>query len=303
MTRLHKGGKGLFRYLRISKSFTYGVVTIIILLILGYIVSLFAPFDPTRWGKVPRDKPPCLKYPLGTTTVGQDVFWLATYAIRNSFTLGVLTGFFSIVIASLMGFISGYLNEKLAGKLTNLVIDSFSVIPGLPYIMVLAFSFKEYLNMTLIALFLSTIGWAWPSKQLRSIILEIREKTHVYTARASGFSLFNIFWSEFLPYVLSWLATTILNLMKWAIGMETALGVFGLSSMEKATIGTTLYWAMNYQALLRGKWWWIGTPIVTVILIITSLYYISIGLGEMLNPRSRLAQLRRERIQWLKSEM
>jgi len=292
-----------FRYLRISKSFSYGVITLVILLILGYVVAPFAPYDPMRWGKVPRDRPPSLKYPLGTTTVGQDVFWLATYAIRNSFTLSILTGFFSMLIASFMGFISGYLNEKVTGKLTNLIIDSFSVIPGLPYIMVLAFSFKEYLNIPLIALFLSTIGWAWPSKQLRSIILEIREKTHVYTARASGFSLFTIFWSEFLPYVLPWIATTVLNLMTWAIGMETALGVFGLSSMEKATIGTTIYWAMNYQALLRGKWWWIGTPIVTVILMITSLYYISIGLGEMLNPRSRLAQLRRERIQWLKSEM
>ena len=75
--------------------------------------------------------------------------------------------------------------------------------------------------------------------------------------------------------------------------METTLGVFGLSSMEEATIGTMLYWAMQYQALLRGIWWWLGTPIIVVVVLISSLYYFSMGLGELLNPKSRLARVRR----------
>ncbi len=286
--------KSIFKVFRVSPSFSYGILVFALLIILGFVVDSFAPFDPSRWGTVPRDQTPSLTYLFGTTTTGQDVFWLTTRAIKNAFILAGLTGVLSLFIALAMGFLGGYLNEKIWGRLVNLCIDSFSIIPGLPFIMVLAFSFRDYISIPLIAMFLSIIGWAWPSKSLRSIVLELRSRTHVYTARASGSGLFGILKNEFFPYVLPWAVTQALSLMVWSIGMETTLGVFGLSSMEQPTVGTILYWAMSYQALMRMKWWWIVPAILVVILMITSLYYISVGLGELLNPRSRLSQLRKE---------
>ncbi|RLB38344.1 MAG: ABC transporter permease [Deltaproteobacteria bacterium] len=293
MRRLRKALGRIFNYCKASKSLSFGISGVVILLILGFGVAPFAPFNPCRWGKVPRDEPPSLLHPLGTTTLGQDVFWLITRAIRNSLMLGAVTAGLSMVMAIFMGFLAGYLDERIWGKLANEIINAFSIIPGLPYLMVLAFAFKDYLNIVVIGFFLSTIGWAWPAKALRSIVLEMRRRTHVYTGVASGLSLSKLFVHEFLPYILPWIATQSLNLVRWSIGMETTLGVFGLSSMEEATIGTMLYWAMQYQALLRGIWWWLSTPIITVVLLISSLYYFSIGLGELLNPKSRLAQVRR----------
>ncbi|RLI41318.1 ABC transporter permease [Candidatus Bathyarchaeota archaeon] len=293
MWQLKKVLVRIFKYCKSSKSLSFGIFVLVILLILGFGLAPFAPFDPCRWGKVPRDEPPSLSHPLGTTTLGQDVFWLITRAIRDSLILGAVTAGLSMMIAMFMGFLAGYLNERVWGKIIDKIINGFSVIPGLPYLMVLAFAFKDYLNIVVIGLFLSTIGWAWPAKALRSIVLEMRRRTHVYTGIASGLSLSKLFVHEFLPYILPWIATQSLNLVRWSIGMETTLGVFGLSSMEKATIGTMLYWAMQYQALLRGIWWWLSMPIIVVVLLISSLYYSSMGLDELLNPKSRLSQVRR----------
>ena len=60
--------------------------------------------------------------------------------------------------------------------------------------------------------------------------------------------------------------------MLWAIGMETTLAIFGLTSLGVPSIGTIIFWAMSYQALVRGIWWWIFFPIALLIIFIVALY-------------------------------
>jgi peptide/nickel transport system permease protein len=64
--------------------------------------------------------------------------------------------------------------------------------------------------------------------------------------------------------------------------------VLGLSDLGSPTIGTMIYWAGYYQALLAKRFWWLGAPIITSILLVVSMYLISISLGRYLDPRSRL---------------
>jgi peptide/nickel transport system permease protein len=72
------------------------------------------------------------------------------------------------------------------------------------------------------------------------------------------------------------------------MGTEITLAIFGLSSMDEATLGTMLYWSLKYQALFTGSWWWILAPVVSSIMLFISLYITSMGLSEYLNPRIRL---------------
>jgi len=287
--------KRAFKFLLASRYFTFGFTVLLIFLTLGFILSPFAPYDPRRWGLVLKDLPLSLKHPLGTTTLGQDVFWLMTYSIKNSIILGMVTATFSIAIAMFMGFLAGYLGRKPSGDLINMVIDSFCIIPVLPVLLILSFVLRKYLNLVLIGLILSIFGWAWPAKQLRSIVLDIRERTFTRTAISSGLGMAKIFLREYMPFALPWLMMQFLELINWSIGMEATLGVFGLSTMEEATIGTTIYWAMNYQALFRGIWWWLASPVMIVVLFVISIYLVSISLSEYLNPRVRLSQMRKER--------
>ncbi|MEM1574257.1 MAG: ABC transporter permease [Candidatus Methanomethylicaceae archaeon] len=283
----------IINFLKSFKLFTFGITILLIFLVLGFIISPLAPVDPRRWGRVPKDLPPSLKYPFGTTTLGQDLFWLITRAIKNSLILSFVTASISVVIAMIIGFLSGHFSNTLLGNIINLINDSFSVIPGLPVLLIFSFAFREKLNIILIGLILCIFGWAWPAKQLRSIILDLKERTHVYTALSSGLSIPKIFLREYSPYILPWIMMQFLGLMNWSIGMETTLGSFGLSTMEEATIGSTIFWVLQYQALLRGIWWWFTIPIITVALLILSIYFISISLGEYLNPQLRIKRIQR----------
>ena len=271
--------------MKASKALKATIGILIVLLTFAYILPHFAPYDPRRWATVPRDQPPLVTYPFGTTTVGQDLFWLSSYALRNSITLGVLTAFVSISIAFLLGAIAGFTRSSILRHTVTLFIDSFCLIPGLPVLIVLAYSWRRYLSPVLIALILSIFGWAWPSRQVRSLMLSLRERPFTYTALLSGFGMIRMFFYEYLPYIIKWLAVSFLGLLNWAIGMETTIAVFGLSSLEEATIGSIIYWAMQYQAVLRGIWWWLVIPILILMLLIITLYELSKIAGELIGAR------------------
>jgi peptide/nickel transport system permease protein len=263
----------------LSLKVTGGVIAS--LLIFAFILPYFAPYDPRRWATVPGDQPPSLSHPFGTTTVGQDLFWLSSYALRNSIILGVLTASISTIIAFLLGALAGFVRGSTSRYALTLVIDSFCLIPGLPVLIVLAFSWRKYLSPVLIALILSIFGWAWPSRSVRSLILSLRERSFTYTALLSGFSTMRIFFYEYLPYIMRWLAVSFLGLLNWAVGMETTIAVFGLSTLEEATIGSIIYWALQYQSVLRGIWWWVAIPVLLLAILIVALYELSKIIGEL----------------------
>ena len=66
---------------------------------------------------------------------------------------------------------------------------------------------------------------------------------------------------------------------------DLGLEVLGLGPQDVPTIGRTLYYAFKYSALLRGMWWWWAPPIVTLAIIFTGLFLMSVSLDRYANPR------------------
>ena len=72
---------------------------------------------------------------------------------------------------------------------------------------------------------------------------------------------------------------------------EIVLSVFGLSRVDIPTIGTMIYWANQYQALLLGLWWWVLNPVFVSIILFYSLYLTSVSISNYLDPRTRLLRI------------
>jgi len=274
---------------RNDKKFAFGFTVILILIIL-IILSFFSPYDPKLWNVVPKDMLPSLKYPLGTNSMGQDIFWNMTHAIKNSLSLGSLTAVISISIGTIVGLIAGYRGGRLDRILMS-INDSFIVLPSLPILILLSSILKEHLSIVLIAIILSLFSWPWGGRQVRAIVLSLREREFTYTANFSGMGTMKVVVKEHLPFVIPWVMANFINTILWAIGMETTLSIFGLSSLETPTIGTTIYWAVQYQAIFRGIWWWILTPVVIAVILFISLYMLSVSISNFLDPRTRLQRM------------
>ena len=63
--------------------FSLGAAVMFVLVVLA-LLSFVSPYDPTEWRVVPQDQSPSLEHFLGTSSLGQDVFWVLTAAVRNS---------------------------------------------------------------------------------------------------------------------------------------------------------------------------------------------------------------------------
>lgn len=277
--------------LKDNKGFFFSFIVILVLIFLS-ILSFLSPYDPRSWNVVSPDLSPSLKYFLGTNSLGQDIFWNMTHALRNSLFLGIMVALMSRIIAIFVGLTAGYKGGSV-DRILMVVNDSFVVIPALPILIFLGFMLREKMNIFVVSLFLAIFGWAWDGRLIRSLSLSLREREFTSTAVFSGMNIFQVILKEHLPFVIPLvMATTMTNIL-WAIGMEVTLAVFGLGvSLETSTLGTTIHWAIEYQAMMRGIWWWILTPIIVCIFLFVALYILSSSISEFLDPRTRLQRIK-----------
>jgi peptide/nickel transport system permease protein len=254
------------------------------------ILSGISPQDPAKTFKVPTDMPPSLQHLFGTSSRGQDIFWWMTFAVRNSLFLGLLTAAISRVIAIMVGLTAGYRGGFVDRALMS-VNDSFVVMPILPVLILLSFLIRGKMSLATLALIMGIFGWPWDARLIRAQVLSLKERSFTRTAVYSGTGSFRITLNEHLPFVLPIVFATTINNMLWSIGMEVTLGVLGLSNVTLPTLGTTIYWANQHQALVAGVWWWLAAPVVVAIILFLGLYFLSQSVNEYIDPRTRLRRI------------
>lgn len=277
--------KDLFTDYRFTLSFV-----VLVLIMTMAILSFFSPYDPTIWHVVPRDLPPSGEHLLGTDTNGQDIFWQATFAVRNSLIIALISGLVSRVIAILVGMIAGYSGGAL-DRVLMFVGDSLLVIPIFLIFVMLAMMIREHMNLVLLGLMLAAFGWAWDARLIRSMVLSLREREFTMTAKLSGTGTIPLVLKEYMPYTTPLIFSTLINNMAWAIGLEITLAYLGLVDLTIPTLGTMLNWAIYSHAILLGRWWWILTPVVLSLMVFVALYWFSVSFSEYLDPRTRIQRV------------
>ena len=277
--------RDLFRDYRFAVSFC-----VLCALLIFACLSAFAPYDPTLWNVVPRDLKPSRAHLLGTDSNGQDIFWTASYAVRNSVIVAVIAGVVSRIIAVLFGMLAGYKGGN-TDRVLMFISDSLLVIPLFLIIVLMAMLVRESMNLITLGLLLALFGWAWDARVIRSLILSLRTREFTQTAILSGARTLPLILNEYMPYAMPLVFSTLINNMAWAIGLEMTLAILGLTNVLIPTLGTMLYWAINYHAILLGRWWWVLTPVVLSVLLFVALYWMSVSVSEYLDPRTRVQRV------------
>lgn len=277
--------RDLFRDYRFAVSFC-----VLCALLIFACLSFFSPYDPTLWNVVPRDLRPSREHLLGTDSNGQDIFWTASFAVRNSLIVAVIAGVVSRIIAVLFGMIAGYKGGN-TDRVLMFISDSLLVIPLFLIIVLMAMLVRQSMNLITLGLLLALFGWAWDARVIRSLILSLRTREFTQTAILSGARTLPLVLNEYMPYATPLVFSTLINNMAWAIGLEMTLAILGLTNVLIPTLGAMLYWAINYHAILLGRWWWVLTPVVLSVLLFVALYWMSVSVSEYLDPRTRVQRV------------
>lgn len=278
--------RDLFRY---STSFRYGSIILIVVLIM-VVLSFFSPYKSDAMRVVATNKPPSGEHWLGTTSTGQDVFWMLTFAMRNTLMVAGLAVLIGRSIGVPLGMISGYIGGRMDRVLSS-IVDSFIVIPRLPLLILIASILRGQLTLLTLGLLIGLLDWAYPSKRYRAQILSLREREFTNTAVFSGMNTWKIVLQEHLPFVIPFLLADAVSGFLFAIGFEVTLSALGLSAMSMQSIGTQIYWGNYYGALLSNRVWILAAPVVVSIFMVIGFYMISTGISAYLDPRSRLARM------------
>ena len=278
---MNKGYRANFKQVWRSMSlrFKIGLGIVIAFFIIGFVVYLFSPGSVMTLSAFKKNQAPSWEHLLGTNKQGQDIFWLLIDSIHNSMILGIVVAAAATAIGVLVGLLAGFIGGAV-DRAIMLVCDSVIVIPSLPILILLGALLRGRATTMMIAAILIIFNWPWPARQARSMALTIREREFVNTARFSGESTLKIVCVEIVPHVLSWAMANFVNTILVAIGSEASLAVLGLSSTTTPTLGNMIYWARQYQAIMKKQWIWIGSPVLATSILFIGLFLTYTGYNE-----------------------
>lgn len=277
--------RSIFVFFNENRLFTSGVLLLLALFLFGVLGSQRISPKMADMGAAPLNLRPSAEHPLGTDGLGRDMFAVMVIGIPNTFKIGFLAGAVGVLIGTLIGLFAGYY-KGFADTFFSSFADVMLVIPTLA-ILITVSAYVRVVTVELMAVIVGLLSWPLPARLIRAQTLSLRERLFVEVARLNGQNDFEIILFQILPNLTAYLAASFVGAVSGGILASVGLEVLGLGPQNIPTIGRTLYYAFNYSALFKGMWWWWGPPVVTLAIIFTGLFQMSMSLDKYANPRLR----------------
>src|SRR5258706_6606767 len=276
----------MFRYLKRNPSLAVGLGLLSLLVVFIAVgMTLIDPED-ARPLSAPALRPPSWDYPFGTDRQGRDLFAAIVVGTPLTLRIGFIAGILGVTFGTILAFIAGFY-RGIVDTMIRGIADIGLTVPGLLILIIIAVSVRGGLTVNQMALVVASLAWLNPTRTIRSQVLTLRERGYVEVARLSGMSGPEIIFFELMPNLLPYLAATLVNSVSAAILASIGLEVLGLGPIDAPTLGMTLYWVNFNAAMINGWWWWWLAPTVVIVTVFLGLFFLTVGLDEIANPRLR----------------
>jgi peptide/nickel transport system permease protein len=273
---------------RLNARLRIGLTIVAVYAVGGFVLPFLNSVDPAEQGTYLKNLPLSGAHLLGTNALGQDIFWFLVAAIRNSLLLGIGVSIGITLISTFVGLSAGYVGGWYE-RIVVIFIDTFITIPVLPILIVMSALVRGNTSFAVVGAILICFGWAFGARTVRSMALSLREREFVNMARFSGAGTLDILYREIFPYVYAYIVVGFINTILFAINTEAALAVIGLSKVQVPTLGSIIFWALNYNALMIGQTAWIVAPIAASVVLFLGLFLTSTGYNQLFAERRGVA--------------
>jgi peptide/nickel transport system permease protein len=273
-------------YLRRNRSLVVGIVLLSALGLFVIIGHFVVDTSKSRPLSAPAVQAPSIAHPFGTDRQGRDLFAAMVAGTPLTLRIGFIAGLLGVGIGAILGFVSAYYRGGLDAVIRG-VVDIGLTVPGLLVLILIAVSLRRGLTVNQMAIIVASLAWLNPARTIRAQVLSLRERGYVEVAQLSGMSGPEIIVKELMPNLLPYLAATLVNSVSSAILASVGLEVLGLGPIDSPTLGMTLYWVNFNAALINGWWWWWTAPIAIILVVFLGLFFLTVGLDEIANPRLR----------------
>lgn len=245
----------------------------------------FLPAERHLFGTL-SDDPEAAVFIMGTDSLGRDWFTRIIYGGRLSLMIGLVGQLLTISFGTVLGALSGYYGgwvDQLIQRSTELL----AAIPDIPLFMALAAAIPSYWSPLtvyfMLTLILSFVRWGGLARQVRGLILSLREREYALAAKSAGGSDSRIMFRHLLPGTMSHVIVIATLAIPGMILSETALSWLGLGLRPPLTSwGVLLQDAATVRAIHTTPWELWTVPFI--LLTILSYNMLGDGLRDALDP-------------------
>ncbi len=265
-----------------------GIVIVTTVLCTAIAAPRLALHDPAEVGIDLRLRPPAWgpggtwAYPLGTDSLGRDVFSRVIHGSRVSVIVGICAVLVAGIIGVSVGLLAGYYGGTL-DAIVGRIADTFLSVPFI----VLALAVVGVLGPGLanVIVVLGVVGWVSFSRVVRGDVFSIREREYVLAARAIGLSGRRIILRHILPNA----APSVIVLAT----LDVATTIIAESSLSFLGLGVqppTVTWGgmlADGRQFIATSWWLATVPGLAIMVTVLGIIFLGDWLRDELDPRLR----------------
>ncbi len=289
-----------WRRLRRNRMAWLGMTIIVIMVVASLFAPWLAPYSPRAQNLDAVEQPPSLAHPMGTDSLGRDIFSRMIYGARTS--LIVLIVVMTCVVT--IGLAAGSAAAFFGGWVDTLVmrtVDILFAFPGLLFALFISATVKQgvlewlrqngmagvarsgIVDYIVVLGALSLIGWGGLARLVRGQILALRESDFILAARAIGVPDRRIILRHLLPNALTPVIVAVSLGMGGIILSEATLSFLGLGIQPpNASWGSVIYETYSFW---RHKPYLMFGPGLTLALVVLGFNWLGDAVNDALNPR------------------
>jgi peptide/nickel transport system permease protein len=262
-----------------TPSFVAGVSILGLIVVAAAAAPLITTHDPIQQDLLHTLSGPSWSHPLGTDELGRDVWSRIVYGGRTDLRVAFIAVFFSFVLGTIIGLLSGYYGgtvDTFASWLVNVVV----AFPFYVLIIALVFALGNGTRNIFIAVIL--VDWVSYTRIIRGEVLVAKRREYVLAARAAGLSDARILVRHLFPNVVTQAIVYAMSDIVLTILAIVTLGYLGLG-VQPPTPDWGRMIGDGYPFL--GTHWELSTiPGIAVVITALGLSLLADGLADLLRP-------------------
>jgi peptide/nickel transport system permease protein len=225
---------------------------------------------------------PSIEHVFGTDKMGRDIFSRTLAGVQVSILVGFSVAAIALVFGMVLGTLAGFYGG-LIDRAIMTVVDIFLAFPSL----LLAIGLVSVMGTGIVPVILAISLADVPRfiRLQRSQVLSLRSRAFIDAARTVDASQYWLMTRHIVPNTIAAMLVAASIAAANAILVEASLSFLGLGIMPpQPSLGNIV---RDGQTYLEQAWWISTLPGVVILLIAVGLHFLSDGVRELLDPRSR----------------